>query len=271
MHLSRSIAVMSLAAVCTALFSLSPAAADWSDDFNGGLNPNLSWEFSNLKGDFSGSSATFTAGTAGDVLELTDPTTAAAGGAALGFGFVTDEVFDHVRVAGTINPLGESNADWQNNNIPVNWEIGLVARAQPATVSAYALTVDLVAQSLDLTLAQGQNQSELAAADIPGLAPDASVYLWFGLDGSTLIGRAYDAPGGNLLAEVAANDSTLTSGLSGVVVAAASEGTYQGNSLFAPLRGTFDDVSSTVPEPASMILLLLGGAAVAGLAIRRRV
>lgn len=242
-----------------ALLAAPPAAADWVDNFNGGLQQ--SWTFSNLRGDMSGPSGTFTAGSVGNVLVLTDPTMPAAGGAAVAFGYV-NESFSHVRVGGTVNPLGENN---------MNWEVGLVARANPAALQAYVLTVDWRAQNLDLSVVNGSaDADQLAGAPIPGLALTDSVYLWLELLGSDIVGRAYDQPGGTLLATVSATDTTFSSGVAGVVVSVASEGGYQGQSLFMPLRGTFDNVSATVPEPATVVLLVAGGLGLAGWSFARR-
>ena len=64
------------------------------------------WQFGSLTG-VGGSSGTFTAGSVNNQLQLADSTSAAAGGAAAGFGIVPD-LLDDQRVTGILNPNGDA-------------------------------------------------------------------------------------------------------------------------------------------------------------------
>lgn len=220
------------------------AKADWTDNFDGGFQQ--SWNFGNVNG-ANGVSGTFQAASVNDTLVLTDPNPVATGGAAIGFGWV-DEQFANVTVSGTINPLNESN---------LNGFVGLLARANLATLSGYVLTYNPITGSADLVRAE--NGGETSLGDVNIGAQTDSLFASLTVFGNQVSGQLFDAEGGTLLAELSAVDTAFSTGVSGVVVQ------FNDGSLTTPLRGTWDNVSSVtaIPEPSSLLFLGLAGSAIA--------
>lgn len=253
--MTRRMRGLALLVGLTVSFVNSTASADWSDDFSGGTT-HESWYTVGLDATFNPSGSFSAAVISGDVFELNDPTSAAAGGSAIGLG-VVNQPFSDVLVSGIVNPLGEGD---------MNRDIGLIARANLATLQVYALTVDLTSGDVDLTRSDGAGgQVELDNAPLSGISPADSVYLEFELRGSNIEGRVYDAPGGSLLQTVQAIDSHYAQGVSGIL------GSIENPT--APFRATFDNVSAitVVPEPSTFAMLLgLVGAGLLGFLRRLR-
>lgn len=222
--------------------SITPSVgfADWSDNFDGGLQ--AAWQFGSVNG-LGVPSPTFSATSTNNQLLMTDSVPAAptGAGAAAGFGVVLDPLGDQV-VAGTINPNGDAG---------ISPTMTLLARGNPALGSLYAAEVDY--SSNDLIIFRNDNlasTTDLVSAPIPGLTTDQSLYVEFRLLGSSLSARAFDAPGGTLLQSVSVIDSTFSTGLSGVLVNA--------DDPSVTVLGVWDNVSATtIPEPASCVMLLL--------------
>ncbi len=237
---------------CVALAALlalgAPAKADWIDTFDGNLGL---WGFGNLNG-FGGSSPTFNASIVSSTLQLTDPTIPNALGAGIGFG-VQAELFTDVLVSAVLNPGHASN---------LNGDVGLLGRANLATLSTYSATLDFTNGSIDLSRTVAGTTAGLATGSISGFTSTNSVFLQLSIVGSNLQARYYDAPGGTLLASLSASDATFASGQAGVVVSSANDN--------LALLGTWDTVAAKVPEPAEILMLLGGGAVLGLIAVRRR-
>jgi len=231
--------------------ALSPSAsADWSDNFNGGLQQ--SWQFGSVDG-AGNPSATFTGGATGDQLVMSDTNAAAAGGAGAGFGVVISETFTDVRMSGVVNPNGDA---------ATAGTLRLLARGNLLTAQFYAAEINYT--SGDLIIFRNDNlatATNLVSAPIAGLTSSQSLLVDFSIIGDTLKARAFDASGGQLLASVSATDSTHAGGLSGVLANA--------NDFSLPMLGVWDDVSaSVVPEPTTSLMLIT--AIGAALSARRR-
>jgi hypothetical protein len=230
--ISRRFGFVAVAAFCCWFSWCGSADADWSDNFNGGLQQT--WNFGNLDGS-QAPSGSFQAGSVNNTLVLTDPTTAQFGGAAIGFGWVAEQ-FTDVTVSATLNPLAEGN---------LNGFVGLVARADFSTLSGYVLTYNPITGAVDLVSVAGGVQTGLDSANIGG--GNDSLFISLTIVGDQLTGRVFDAPGGTLLGEVTAIDSEYGSGVSGVVVQI-SDG-----AVTTPVRGTWDNVSSVVANPGFVL------------------
>ncbi len=225
------------------------ASADWSDNFDGGLQET--WLFGSVAGNGNPSS-TFSATSTNNQLLMTDSLPATAGGAGAGFGVVPEFLTDQV-MKGVINPGGAAG---------ISPTVTLLARGNLAAGSLYAAEIDY--SSSKLIIFRNDNlttTTDLADATIPGLTTDDSLYLVFRLLGSDISASVYDAPGGMLLSQVSVNDATFSGGLSGVLVNA--------DNPSVPVLGVWDNVSATtIPEPASCVLLLAGVLALS--VVRRR-
>jgi len=245
--LSQTLAVLTV--ICVGSASL----AGQSDDFDGGLEGF--WTFASIP-----TSGTDSASSVGNVLELTDSTTANSGGAAAIFG-ITSESFSGVLVAATVNPSETSGT---------NGDIGLLAHVDAINGTSYNLTIDYDAGNLNLERTDTSGQVVIGddgsggtpeAAVIPGFSDMASYYLELEVFNGELAGRVFDEAGGSLLASLTASDSTFTSGPAGVVISA--------NDFSSSTFGQFDDFSAVaIPEPASMVLAM--GVGVLGLTRRGR-
>ena len=271
MELQRS----RLVAFVAVLWIATGAFASWTDNFDGGTF-DLTWGFADEAGNsgaglagtpaaFNPSNppnppATYSAVTAAGYLDINSTTNAPGIPPTLIFG-VVPEVFGDVRLSGQINvnnPGGFSNAD-----------IGLAARGDPATGSAYVMTLDLATGSVDITKAIGGVESA-SLAHFDSIDDPANTTLFFEFDvyGAgpvELVGRIFDADRTTLLAELSGQDTSdpLLSGVCGVV------GVVNGNaSIPSPIGATFDGVDAwNLPEPATLSLLAIGGL---GALLRRR-
>jgi hypothetical protein len=204
------------------------AAADYSDNFDGGLQEP--WIFGNFDG-LGMPSATATASVVNDQLVFTDPLTAAVGGAASVFGIHPDP-FDDVRVTAVINP---------NANIDINDSQFVFARGNPTTNEFYSAEVDYDGSRLILWRSDGLAVGgEIAGVDIPNLQFDQSVYLEFEAVESDYTARLYEEPGGALLAEVSGFDDTRgpDPGLTGLITSSQSSTSLE-------ILGVWDDVTAT--------------------------
>ena len=101
-----TVLVVCVTSLCIVTGAL-PARADWSDNFDGGLQLGALWQFGSVDG-VGDPSATFTADSVNDQLVMTDTMSAATGGAGAGFGLVLD-LLDNQRMAGVINPNGAAD------------------------------------------------------------------------------------------------------------------------------------------------------------------
>jgi len=242
----------SMSFLCIFLLTISAARADWIDSFAGG-NRQQTWNFGSLPG---GSS--FTDSTQAGQLTISAPTEVNLGGAAAVFGFVAQS-FSDVTVRGRMNPGGVNN---------LNDNIGLVARLDAGTASAYVLTMEYGSNganaSLDLNVSIGGNLTALGPG--PGsfaFTNTNSYFLELTAFGNIITGSVYDGTTNALLTSITGTNNALASGFSGIVAQRAATNVD-------PLLGTYGQMSSitAVPEPTSM--LLCGTVAVAGMLIQRK-
>lgn len=236
----------------------SASLADWVDNFEGDPTNNYleqTWLFGHQTGS-GGTSSTFDAAVDGAKLVLQDETPPAAGGAFIGFG-VVPETFGNAMVSGIVNPAEEGD---------MNAIVGLLGRTDPVDMTGYILTVTYDPGEweghMDISRADGGGTYVSLTSDpfIAGSPGSESYYLELEMRGPNLEGRVYDSPGGTLLHSLSTVDTNYASGYSGVVVSADPAQT----SILQPLKGAFDFVASaTVPEPSTMLLLVLGGSVLA--------
>lgn len=239
--------------VVAILMASGSARAEWVDTFDGGFDQT--WVYDSLTG-LGGPSGSFEFVSVNNMLQVQDLTTAAVGGAASGFGLV-NETFSNFVVGAVVNPAGEGN---------MNREVGLLARMNVANLTGYALTVDYFEDSGAISLSRidlGPNIVGIASGSLSSFASENSVYIEFQGKGDTLTGSVYDSYGGLLLGSVETTDASYGAGWSGVVV------NSQDNAGVA-LRGTYDVVFASVPEPSSLVMLISGCLCAFGLARRRR-
>ncbi len=215
-----------------ALLFVHVSFADWSDNFNGGLQQP--WVFGNFD-PLGGSSGTFSAGSVNNELVLTDSRTIFDNGAVTGFGLVPTEVFGDVKMTGRVNP---------SNNADINITALMLLRGDFANNTFYSAEINYRDGELVIYRADGLGVgSNLVAEPIPGLGFSSDYYLEFSAVGAELTAEVYDAPGGNLLQSVATTDSTYSAGLSGVIVDA------QSGDFILPLLGIWDDLTATAILP----------------------
>jgi len=231
----------------------SNVQGDWIDTFDGGFDQT--WNFIGVDSATSLSpSETYNESTAGNILTPTLPTN--AGGPEFHFGYV-DETFTDVRVSATASGVGTGH------------DVNVLARGNPATLSAYAFGVDDIASPgapaglVAIARVQNLAYQVIATGVIPDYETVTDYFLEFTVIGNQLSGTVYsDATRSTELVSIGVMDSTLTSGVSGVSVSSNHLGD-------TPLSGTFDNVSaSAIPEPSSMMFLSLGLATAFGM--RRR-
>jgi hypothetical protein len=242
-------------AVVAILVASTPVHAEWVDTFEGGFDQ--AWISGNITASPPASSGTFTFTSVSNILQVQDPTAAASGGAASGFG-VVNETFGKVLVGAVTNPAGDGN---------MNQYLGVLARMNLATLSGYAFTVDYLSGtgSIDLSRITNASVTNLATGSLSSFSSTDSLYIQLRGRGDKLVGSVYDQIGGSLLGKIEADDSTYASGWAGVVVNVSATG-----SPTTPLRGTFDMVSASIPEPGSVVMLISGCLCAVGLVWRRR-
>ncbi len=207
--------------------------ADWSDNFDGGLQQN--WVFQGVNLVTGMPSATFSAGSVDDVLEVADSSTILAGGVNVGFGVVPTEVFTDVLVSGTLNAT---------NDFFTSPTLTLLARADPTNSTYYAAEVKF--DSAELIIFRGDgltDQTNLETMTLTQLDPDSDVYVEFSLEGDQLTATAFDMAGGTMWGSVTATDSTYAGGVSGFLAF---------DSLGGPLAATYDDIASRAIVSATL-------------------
>lgn len=258
----RSVMAALAAAVCVS----APAQANWNESFDGGA-ANLDWQLNGnqlndvdvLVPDWPVVNAGSVYGEFRDPANLTTPDPEAIVGAYA----AVDQVFTDVTVSAWINldpqAIGDSTIT------------GLFARTDTQAGTGYAFGVAMSDGEWGIfkfTDDQGEDTFDLVVSDLDNdpnttaLATDTALYLVFDIAGTTLTGRVFDAPNGNLLGEMSTTDNMFAAGVAGVFAELEDPG-VTGQQLFA----TFDDISAVgVPEPTSIALLAVGGVA----ALRRR-
>ncbi|MCZ6654563.1 MAG: PEP-CTERM sorting domain-containing protein, partial [Planctomycetota bacterium] len=140
--------------------------------------------------------------------------------------------------------------------------------------NGYLLAMDFNDGFVALLRADNGNVSDLeesssAEANIAGFDPTAAYRLELTAIGDQLSGRIFNTAG-ELVAAVRGSDSTYATGFSGVGAAINDIDTIGGpGGVGRTLLATaFDNVSSrTIPEPSSLLLLIVGAGLLAG---RRR-
>lgn len=236
------------------LITCQVKAADWAVDFDSPLPAN--WTVGETTFPAGGSSATFSAIIDGGVLRLSDTVAADAGGSFSAFAGTTD-VFSNVTVGANVNVIPDANDD-----------LGVVARADLGAGNAYFGSVDFERGEACITKVRAFDiGSDLACSAQGSLDTSSSYRLELTATGASttnLTLEVFDAAGTTLLQTVnAVDDGTIAdfgaayeSGVSGVFLV--PMGTTVQIAATDPINGTFDNLSSAVPEPGSSLLLLLG-------------
>lgn len=209
------VACAALLTACTGI-----AHADWSDNFDAGLQQ--SWSF----GDPDARPG-FSAGAVGGELVITNSSTPDGGGSSTGFGVVITESFTDVKMTGIINPSGDGN---------INDTVGLLIRGNLLNQSFYMAEINYSEGNLHIYRNGGPGNSNIATEAIPSLNFTDSVYVEVEAIGDQIEAWVYDAPGGTLRANTSVTDNSFASGLSGVLV----------NENFGglPMLGVWDDLTS---------------------------
>lgn len=211
-------------AIFVSLFAFH-AYADWSDNFDGGLQE--AWTFGSINATETGPSATVQAGSVDDRLLITDPVTGLNNGAAVGFG-VVEETFSDVLVTGTINPTND------NFIAPIST---LIARSSVAESTFYAAEVNYATNTLVIFRNDDATTTvNIVESDPLDITFTDSFHLEFTLEGADLTATLFTEEDGIELASVMANDETYASGFSGVLAF---------NNFGDNLVGSWDDLTST--------------------------
>lgn len=237
----------------------APARADWMETFTGGFDQT--WTFFDNSGSMPPSDSTVS--TAGDKLTLTGALTASFDLNVAGL--VPTESFTNVMVRATVSP--SQGTTFTGAGASTNNDVFIFTRSNG--IEAYLLSLDYNDGDVDLVRidAMGGINGLASLAGAAWFNPAESYDLQLVALGTELRGRVYDT-GGNLVADVLANDATLASGFSGLGSAINNDTIPQSDlTLVATM---FDNVSSrAIPEPSTLLLAGLALAGVAGL--RRRV
>lgn len=227
------------------LFAASSTHAAWIDTFAGGT-AQQSWVYAGLP-----DASSFTSSYFSDGVQLESNIPVTIGGAAAVFG-VVNEVFDsNVRVRAVVNP---DNASGLGQNV------GVLAHLNPVTANGYSFTIRYEdgKHSADISRITNGNVAELGTTGIPNFSTTATYILELDVVGTHLTGRVYDTDEDLLLTLSAIDATPYTSGVAGIAA--------QRDPADSTLLGVFGMVSA-VPEPASLLLLVLG---VLALTPRRR-
>jgi len=135
-------------------------------------------------------------------------------------------------------------------------ELGLVARADTSTLSLYELSLNPVNKYLTLVeITNGTTFANLDAFQFTDFNINTTYTLSLDVNGSSLTGYLYN--GSTLVKKLEATDSSLATGQLGIFVFKPTGG----GSL---ISGTWDNPTLTVPEPASLVLLIGAGLALLG-------
>lgn len=242
------------------------AQADWYENFSGGT-VHEAWAF-------VGDKVSFGTDTSQGYLLISNQRQAfppynpilPPTGASLVVGEVqgSANLFADGTVRALLNPGGVADPTYQYTD---DW-LGLVIRSHAGSGTGYAAVLDLDDgagnSNLYLFRSDGNPTNPVPLGADMGLtlstttAYNLSLRAW----GDGLLAELYDT-GGTLLASVSATDSTYSDpGFGGVI--SAFDSTF--------MLTTFDNVGAAfgVPEPASVVLMGLGGLGLMGFARRRR-
>jgi hypothetical protein len=264
--MNRFIAALSLLATFASALTLR---ADWSEDFSGGVLHHP-WVFVDDGGTIPPNASIIDpSGDAliigGDFSLFPSLDTFVVGLAGIGNPAYS---FTDVRHRATVSAI--DNANFAQQFTLGNNDEFIIVRSSP-TLQSYLLALDFDNGDVDLVrIDAGPVISGLgpgSSTTVPGFIPTGSYVLELIAQGSNLTGNIYD--GATLVATVGAIDATYASGWSGIGAAINDNANLggPGGPLRTFLAAQFDNVSSVVPEPSAVWLVL---ASLAGaIAIRR--
>jgi hypothetical protein len=219
-----------LVALCGTLGMAWEAHADWFYDFQ--TAPPASFVMGS-----GPPSGTFLSSAGDGVLRFSDTLLPAGGGARLGFGEDTSQIFTDVRVTGTLNPTGTTDN-----------QLNLKARTDPQDVSTgYAAGINFTTGTLQVTKLVGQPiKMVLSTDDSQGNQPPLidrarGYFLQFDVVGNHLTARVFDVKEGTQLLVVNYTDTgdggpAFTSGLAGVTAVSTTGGLV--DATFGPVSAT---------------------------------
>lgn len=245
-----------MVAMATLLIGSSVNAADWAYDFDG--PEPAGWFTGSVTIPPGGTSGTFMAtieagGPTGNYLQLEDTTPADSGGSFSAIGGTSD-VFSDVVVAADVNITLDSNDD-----------LGVLARADIVAGSSYYGHVDFERGNACITKIKEFTIGTDIVCTADGLFDASERYtVELSAVGGATTTLTLDVTGsGGTETVMAVDDGTImdfgaayTSGTSGVFVVPL--GATLDIAFMNPITGTFDNVSSSVPEPGSSLLSLVG-------------
>lgn len=225
-----------LAVLCGTLGMACGAHADWSYDFQ--APPPASFVMA------SGPPAeTFSSNVGGGVLHFSDTTLPADGGAAVGFGLETSQVFTDVRVTGTLNPAGTTNNQLLLNARAQNlvgdlYAAGIVFADNPFGNKAGNLLIAKIVGGVPVEIVQSSDDSQGNQSPLADFA--TSYFVQWELVGNQQTARVFDVEGGTQLLIVNYTDTGVggpayVSGFAGVSSATAGNNVVV-DGTFGPIR-----------------------------------
>ena len=252
-----SLRAIAMAASITCLIC-GIARADWTDTFDNNSYDQPTWTFFSSP---SGGTASIVdvAATTDDYLQL-----GGGSGIVIGGGLVLGESFTNVGVSGWVNEKGDNVGAYNLTD-----HLLLARTTLTSGVDGYGLILDWELDGIELNVIKFDDGSPTAGGtpvmfftDTANL--DQRLWVQLSVVGSTnpvLTGRVFDAPSGTLLGTATYTDNSGTPYLSGFSgIGAVADGT-------SGYTGTFDNITSVVPEPTSALLLMIS---VGSLGMRRR-
>jgi hypothetical protein len=165
--------------------------------------------------------------------------------------------------------LDETYANFTQTVDIVNWDptltemvIGMVARANTPALgqtNGYISIIDTDGDFFIYAIANEQPTVQVATADLSGINIAKDYRMTFTGTGTTLTATLFNLTDNILVSTISGVDATYSSGVSGVFA-------FDSTSPAAnkAVDATFDNYQASVPEPASVGLLLLGGIGLLG-------
>jgi autotransporter-associated beta strand protein len=221
-------------AVLTCLVGPGIAHA-WNETFPGG-SPSQTWAWyqQNPDGSAAPTSPTYASGSVS--VESTTPTFPEGGPIAY-FGFVPTPFAGSQVVSSTIISTAAATMPQR--------DVGVLGMLDPATLNAYAMTIDYNGQTIDLSkIAGGSPTNLLPTLAVPGFDQGASYRVELEQYGQSITGRIFDSNNVNLRSISAVDLAPYTAGVGGLAVSRPTDldvvrATWGASSASAPATAQF--------------------------------